>query len=67
MIKKRIICDACGKSIAEYDTVYELTDELGVTAQMCWCCKVGLEDSKLICDKDTITEKLVKEVLADAE
>ena len=67
MTEKQIICDVCGKPIAEYDTVYELTDELGVTVNICWCCKVGLEDSKLISDKDTVTEKSIKEVLADAE
>ena len=63
MIETQLICEICGKPIT--DTVHEMTDELGVTVQMCDKCFFGLVEAYLIGPNDHVVEKTVAEVLSN--
>lgn len=65
MTETQFICDVCGKPIE--DKVHEMTDELGVTVQMCDKCFFGLVEAYLIGPNDQVTEKTVAEVLSNGQ
>lgn len=63
MTEKLVVCDVCGHDIK--NTVYELTDDLGVKIEMCWRCLQGIKEAQLLTPLDEIRERTVDEVLTD--
>ena len=65
MTERIVVCDVCGHDIR--DTVYELTDDLGVKIEMCGKCLQDIKEAQLLTPLDEIRERSVDEVLADEQ
>jgi len=65
MTEKIVTCDVCGHQIN--DKIYELTDSMDVTIQMCYKCYFGINEAGLINMTDKLVERKIDEVISNAD